>query len=555
MAINRKQGHKVIPHVRTEDASGIRMDPGPFVGIVKHVLDPTRSGRLQVYLPHLGGDPDNPNNLKIVQYASPFSGHTSLQLNPNKDPNSNFTFETVRHSYGMWFTPPDIGVRVLVVFEASNANNGYWIACLPPVVEHNQLGSSGGVRKELLTSDAQVDALITGYGASYAPGVEYNAANTAAIVNPNALELPKPPHRIQTKILAEQGLLADPNRGIDDATTIRETPSGAFGITTPGRIYTDQATDDYLQQVSENPSVDSSKYEEKVIYGRKGGHQFIMDDGDMFGRQRRVKIRSAAGHQIIMDDTNGFIYISTSTGKNWIELTNDGQMLIYSESDISVRTGGDFNLKVDGNFNHEVNGDYNLKVRGNQKTEVDLNREEVVTGNKDVDISGWFDTFVDGNIETETAAEHSFKSAADMKIETSAAYSLKAANDIAVDAGDSIGLKSGDHTIIDSGDSSGTDSGWKSGQPLMIEAPEIGLNSGPPGTPVSPTAPTAPTIAPPFTLVDILDTAKVGDIWKHEVASESTAQTIIPKIPTHEPSSSIVIEPLISATGTPSKGV
>ena len=99
MAINRKQGHKVIKGVRTEDASGVRMDSGPFIGIVKHVLDPTRSGRLQVYLPHLGGDPDNPNNQKIVQYASPFSGHTNLQVNPNRDANTKLTFETVRHHY------------------------------------------------------------------------------------------------------------------------------------------------------------------------------------------------------------------------------------------------------------------------------------------------------------------------------------------------------------------------------------------------------------------------------------------------------------------------
>jgi len=112
MAINRKQGHKVIKGVRTEDASGIRMDSGPFIGIVKHVLDPTRSGRLQVYLPHLGGDPNSPSNQKIVQYASPFSGHTSYQEDATRNVNVTAGFETVRHSYGMWFTPPDIGVRV-----------------------------------------------------------------------------------------------------------------------------------------------------------------------------------------------------------------------------------------------------------------------------------------------------------------------------------------------------------------------------------------------------------------------------------------------------------
>jgi len=536
MAINRKQGHKVIKDVRTEDTSGIRMDSGPFIGVVKHVLDPTRSGRLQVYLPHLGGDPDNPNNQKIVQYASPFSGHTSFQENPIRDVNTTFGFETVRHSYGMWFTPPDIGVRVLVVFEASNANNGYWIACLPPVVEHNQLGSAGGVTKEKLLSDPQTDALITGYAADYAPGVDINGADFQSLTSPNVLDFKKPPHRVQTKILANQGLLADPDRGIDDATTVRETPSGAFGITTPGRTYVDQATDDLLQRVSENPSVDKSKIKEKVENGRKGGHQFIMDDGDADGNQRRMRFRSAAGHQIIMDDTKGFMYISTSTGKNWIELANDGQMFIYASNDISIRTQADLNLKVDGTLRTEVDGDYELKVRGNMKTEVDGFREEIVTGNKDVDIGGEFSTNVAGDISIETAAN----------------YSIKAATEIAVDAGENIGLTSGDHTIIDSGDSSGADSGWKSGEPLAFEAPEIGLNSGPPGTPVSVIAPTVPTA---FTLTDINDTAIIDGIWKHEAPSTATAGSILPIIPTHEPYASGAVTPLVSATGQPSKKV
>ena len=66
MPLNTVQGHKIMKDVRTEDASGIRMDPGPFIGIVKNVLDPTHSSRLEVYIPHLGGDPENPNNHKIV---------------------------------------------------------------------------------------------------------------------------------------------------------------------------------------------------------------------------------------------------------------------------------------------------------------------------------------------------------------------------------------------------------------------------------------------------------------------------------------------------------
>ena len=531
MPTSKRQGHKVLKSVRTEDASGLRIDAGPFVGIVKHVLDPTRSGRLQVYLPHLGGDPENPNNQKIVQYASPFAGYTNFQLDPKRDPNTKLEFETVRHHYGMWFTPPDVGVRVLVIFEAGNPNNGYWIACLPPVYEHNQTGSSGGVTADKLASDAQVDDLISGYNAQYAPALDVNGAALTSITNQNIIDGLKPPHRIQTKILAEQGLLADPARGIDNASTIRETPSGAFGITTPGRTYIDQATDDYLQQVAANVQVDPSKLRERIDDGRKGGHQLIMDDGDVNGNQRRMKFRTAAGHQIVMDDTSGMVYISTSTGKNWIELTNDGQMYIYSEGDVTMRTGGNYNLKVDGDFNTEVNGNYNLKVRGDVKTEA-VNREEVLTGNKDVDISGRYDTNVTGNID----------------INTDAKFSMHAGGALALESGANFGMISGGEMAFDSTGKCG----WKAADNMDFEAPQIGLNTT---TPPSPEGIVEPTVPAPFTLADLNDTVKNGNIWQHAAPSASTQQTILPKITTHEPYDSRDVALFVSATGQPSKRI
>jgi len=508
MAINRIQGRKVIAHVRTEDTTGVRIDAGPHIGIVKHVFDGTLTGRLQVYIPFLGGDPENRDHQKIVQYASPFAGYTNLQSNPNEKSNETTSFETVRHSYGMWFTPPDVGVRVLVTFANGNPNNGFWFACIPNTKEHNQMGSSGGVSTTALVTDPQVKSLISGYSASYVPGVEVNGAK--AQMDFVAINLA--PHRVQTKILAEQGLLADTDRGIDGATSQRESPSGAFGITTPGRTYADQVTDDLLQRTTERPVAKTADIREKVKHGRKGGHQFIMDDGDADGNQRRVKLRSAAGHQLIMDDTTGMVYVSNSTGTNWIELTNDGQMLIYSASDITVRTGGDFNVKVDGNLNTEVNGNYNLKVRGNIKTEV-ANREDIITGTYGIGVTG--------------------------------KYSLNSAEgDVSIKASNAIGLTAGLAINLESGAASG----WKTSGALLLDGDTIGLKSGAPGTPATPAVPTA------FTLVDIKDTTKTGDIWKHEKASNSTAQSIMPKITTHEPYNSRVIRPLVSTTGKASRG-
>ena len=76
MAIDHRIGSKVIKNARREEATGTRVDPYPYIGIVKNNLDPTRSGRLQVYIPDLGGPQDEPNNWRTVSYASPFQGYT-----------------------------------------------------------------------------------------------------------------------------------------------------------------------------------------------------------------------------------------------------------------------------------------------------------------------------------------------------------------------------------------------------------------------------------------------------------------------------------------------
>jgi len=57
MSINsdKRIGRIVPEHIRREDAEGVRYDSGPYIGKVKNNSDPTRSGRLQVWIPDLRG--------------------------------------------------------------------------------------------------------------------------------------------------------------------------------------------------------------------------------------------------------------------------------------------------------------------------------------------------------------------------------------------------------------------------------------------------------------------------------------------------------------------
>ena len=124
--ISGTTGKKAPKHTQFEGASGIRINAGPFVGIIKNNIDPLRSGRVQVWIPELGGDADDQNAWRTVSYCTPFYGATDFTVR-SKDQ----SFQGSPHSYGMWFVPPDIGVKVLCTFVNGDPFKGYWFGCIP----------------------------------------------------------------------------------------------------------------------------------------------------------------------------------------------------------------------------------------------------------------------------------------------------------------------------------------------------------------------------------------------------------------------------------------
>ena len=78
----------------------------------------------------------------------------------------------------------------------------------------------------------------------------------------------------------------------------------------------------------------------------------------------RVRIKTAGGHQVILDDANERIYVSTAKGKSWVELDQDGRVHVYGADDISITTGGNFNLAAKGNVNIQSGGNLNLSAGG-----------------------------------------------------------------------------------------------------------------------------------------------------------------------------------------------
>jgi len=309
-----------------EQADGIRINAGPFVGIVKANTDPIRSGKLQVWIAELGGDPTDDSTWRTVSYCTPFYGVTN-----NRDGSD---YSGSPHSYGMWFVPPDIGVKVLCTFVGGDPSRGYWFGCIP---EWPSMHMIPGL-------SAPVD------GSSPAPVVDFfdDKTDPSALNNPATLK--KLPHSIQEAIWTKQGLLQDPDRGPGTSSAFRETPSRVFGISTPGAPI--NPADPQIVPDPENPGVpgpNGTPPGKKIaVKGRKGGHTFIMDDGDANGKNQMMRLRTAGGHMIMMNDTKDFIYVINSKGTSWVEINSQGDINVYSGSAVNISANSGINLETKG---------------------------------------------------------------------------------------------------------------------------------------------------------------------------------------------------------------
>lgn len=330
-----------------ETTSGLRIDPGPFIGVVKNNTDPTRLGRLQVWIPDLGGEEEVSSNWYTVSYASPFFGST-LGIPGNTSERSN------QQTYGFWAVPPDLENLVLVTFVMGDASRGYWFACVPNLQTQQMVPAVGRPANNTYTVPAffGTDRGIPNYDV-YLPAAEINLESEEKDKDPGYLNAPRQILSHQANIVINQGLETDPIRGTVTSSSQRESPSQVVGISSPGRTSPDTATDfppDTLRELLKQGKDGLTVSQLQQFPIRKGGHTFVMDDGDLFGLNQLYRLRSAGGHTILLNDSEDIFYIINSTGNAWVELTKNGSINVYSNEDINIRAKRDFNLHADANI-------------------------------------------------------------------------------------------------------------------------------------------------------------------------------------------------------------
>ena len=382
---------------RTSYSIDPNLERGPFEAIVRNVLDPKYSGTLQVELLRTleSGDLHVTGQLVKAQYLHPFYGATS-PLGISKNDSAQHS----QQSYGMWFVPPDIGNRVMVIFVEGNINRAYWIGCV-------QQASVNFALPDHTVSTENTDTDDPALLGKKLPVGEHNKAkasqyNDGSLSKP--LDIKKPINYLVKAMLENQGLIEDETRGITTTSARREVPSAVFGISTPGPL-----DKEFVQNAEGN-----------LQYARLGGTNLIMDDGDdKFVRKTKAsqgpyqyvnaetldpdvyvseekqsniphnklfRIRTRTGHQILLHNSEDLIYIANANGTAWIEMTANGKIDFYAEDSVSVHSKGDFNFKTDRDFNLQADRNINLKANTiNQESET---HNLLNTGAQTVEVGG-----------------------------------------------------------------------------------------------------------------------------------------------------------------------
>lgn len=343
------------------DRGGTPVEMGPYIGIVVNNVDNTRQGRLQVWIEQFGateidGRPklDDPSTWRTVRYCSPFYGATKQSGTTGVG-----SYPGNRTTYGMWFTPPDLGTKVLCFFVSGDPTmGGYYLGCIPEEGMNHMIPAIGASSNYSPNNSLQQQVFSD---TPSTPVTEINDIDPAFTNNPRFFDQKKPVQSSVAAVMYQQGLIKDPIRGPIKSSSQRESPSNCYGISTPGKpIYQGGYNEQTFKQALERGQV---KLQDIAVVGRQGGHTFVMDDGDIDGKDTLIRIRTAKGHQITMSDDGDAFFITHANGQTWLEFGKSGTVDVYSSNSINLRSQGVLNFHADQGINMYSGGTIRIKSK------------------------------------------------------------------------------------------------------------------------------------------------------------------------------------------------
>lgn len=524
MARNKRSGNKPPAWANRADTPGVKVDPGPYIGIIKNNVDPARLGRLQVWIPELGGEEYEPSTWYPVSYASPYFGSVAgIPGSPEAG-----QFGTEQQTYGFWATPPDVNNKVLVTFVMGDPGKGYWFACVQNTPAIHMVP---GIARPIDSTQIIIDATMENRAdpaESYLPVSELNTDNADEDTAADFLTSPRIIHQFQANIVLEQGLDTDPDRGTITSSAQRDTPSRVFGISTPGRTTPDETDLTNFEELVNSGKLSIEGWDQYFV-ARKGGHTFVMDDGDVYGDNNLVRLRTAGGHTLLMNDTADMVYVINKNGTAWVELTGEGSINVYGKNTINVRAGHELNLHADANINIHA-GDTISMFAGSMirsETKVQLTTSDTLYNLN----AGVIGIRSGGNMDFR-AVNSTFETEGDIVIKSNASTSISTTDKMILKSG-KFYATSGAEMILTS---VSTGSGWNNTGELWFKGSQVYLNTSGkvPAAPPAPPPTNPPPNNPAFELYKQADALYEGDL-KRWIATPNQFESVAPFTPGHEP--------------------
>lgn len=355
-------------------------------GIIMDTRDPTRSGRIRVWIEASQSQRSDKSSWITCKYSSIFAGSTRGMPSPS-------SYSDYGSAYGFWAVPPDVGCTVSVFFVNGNINDAYWFGCL----YEDKMNASVPSPTVSIEPTAESDMPL--------PKGNYNRNDTGVDPQDKVINVPL------IAGLQKQNLLYDPTLGLGNRSSSRSPTSRVLGLTSPRGntfIIDDGFTDSEL--TSESWDQDPDGFQDSTVNNPAS-------DTRVGGRKGEgIILRTRSGAQILLSEEGGNVFVINRDGTARVELKENGDIDVMSDTSINIRAKDDINIVAGKDINFEIGNNLNFKTGSNVTFET----------------LGNFQSSTQGNTIFNTIGESRWNSKGDLRLGTTANMDILAKGNLSI---------------------------------------------------------------------------------------------------------------------------
>lgn len=395
--------------------------------------DPTRTGKLKVWVQNSQSDKDSKGSWFTASYLSPFAGRTPGV--PGAE-----SYQQFPKGYGFWAVPPDVGCTVAIFFANGQPHQCYWFAC---------------------GYDDRMNTMVPGSASQVMSSAGYDMPVPITDYDRNTLQTQLDQKYVNVPLvegLKKQNLLYDEQKGVPNRSSTRQTTSTVYGLSSPrgnSFIVDDGFTDAELNAPSWDDDPDG--YQDT---------QFGNPVNDTAVGQRKnegIVLRTRSGAQFLLSESDGNVFLINRDGTARFEMTVDGQIIVHAAKSITLRTEEDFNFTAARDINFEAGRNLNMHIQGDTK----------------LNLVGKLDTIVGGQVVINTGADLRLVASSSIRLQSGSSTNITSGANTAITASSTVDIKGSSVNISGGGNNFTVKSGSTASTATMgapdFQTPSVGL--------------------------------------------------------------------------------